>query len=100
MKNIFVGNLSQNTPEQTLRAAFEAFGQVLSVKLVADRDTGGPRGIAFVEMNSDAEAKAAIAALNGTVIDGRKVQLNEARPKKIDSSGVHSQMRRHRQHRY
>lgn len=99
MQNIFVGNLSHSTSEQALRAAFEAFGQVLSVKIVSDRDTGGARGIAFVEMNGDVEAKAAIAGLDGTMIDGRKVNVNEARPKEIESS-VHSQMRRHRQHRY
>jgi RNA recognition motif-containing protein len=100
MQNIFVENLAHDTSEQALRAAFEAFGQVLSVTVVADRDTGGSRGIAFVEMGSDTEAKAAIAGLNGTKIDGQIVKLNEARPKKIDSSGVRTHMRRHRQHRY
>jgi RNA recognition motif-containing protein len=100
MQNIFVENLGQNTSEQILKTAFEAFGKVLSVTIVADRDTGGSRGIAFVEMSSDEEAKAAINGLNGTVIDGQIVSLNEARPKEINGSGVRTHMRRHRQHRY
>lgn len=100
MKNIFVGNLAASTSEQTLRTLFEAFGQVLSVSIVKDRDTAAPRGFAFIEMGSDAEALAAIAALNGTVVDDRRVNVNEARPKKIGSGRVHQQMRRHRDHRY
>lgn len=100
MQNIFVGNLGSHTSERTLRVAFEAFGQVLSVTIVADRNTGDSRGMAFVEMGSDTAAQAAISGLNGTRIDGRMVHLNEARPKDIDSSGVRLQMRRHRQHRY
>ena len=100
MQNIFVGNLAVNTSEQTLRNLFEAFGQVLSVKVVNDRDTAVPRGFAFIEMSSDAEAQAAIAGLNGSTIDGRRVNVNEARLKDTDSSNVHQQMRRHRDHRY
>ena len=100
MQNIFVENLTANTTEQTLRAAFEAFGHVLTVKVVADRDTGVPRGLAFVEMGSDVEAHAAIAGLNGKMIDGRVIHVNEARPKEIDGSAVRHQMRSHRKHRY
>ena len=100
MLNIFVENLAVNTTEQTLRSAFEAFGQVLSVKVVADRDTGLPRGLAFVEMSSDAEAQAAIAKMNGEMIDDRVVNVNEARPKRIDGSTVRPAMRSHRKHRY
>jgi len=100
MQNIFVENLAVNTSEQTLRAAFEAFGHVLSVKIVADRDTGAPRGLAFIEMSSDAEAQAAIAGMNGQMIDNRVVNVNEARPKKVENSAVHQQMRSHRKHRY
>src|SRR5512135_1094638 len=100
MQNIFVGNLSVDISEQSLRILFEAFGQVLSVKIVKDRDTAIPRGFAFVEMSSDAEAQAAIAALNGTTVDGRCVEVNGARPKKIAPSTVHQRMRRHRDHRY
>ena len=100
MLNIFVENLAVSTTEQALRAAFEAFGPVLSVKVIADRDTGVPRGLAFVEMSSDEEAQAAIAGLNGKRIDDRVIHLNEARPKRIDGSTVRPAMRSHRKHRY
>jgi len=100
MQNIFVGNLSISTSEQALRALFAAFGQVLSVNVVNDRDTEVPRGFAFIEMGSDAEAQAAIAALDGTIVDGRRVSVNQARPKKSDASTIQQQMRRHRDHRY
>ena len=100
MQNIFVENLAVNTTEQTLRVAFGAFGQVLTVRIVADRDTGVPRGLAFVEMSSDEEAQAAIAGLNGKMIDDRAVNVNEARPKKVENNPIESKMRRHRRHRY
>jgi|ERR1700734_3752275 cold-inducible RNA-binding protein len=100
MQNIFVGNLATDTTEQMLRTLFEAFGEVLSVKMVPDRDTTVPRGFAFIEMSSDAEAQAAIKGVNGTVIDGRQVNVNEARPKEINGNIVHEGMRRHRDHRY
>jgi len=100
MQNIFVGNLAVNTTEQTLRSAFEAFGHVLTVKLVIDRDSGVPRGFAFVEMSSDAEAQAAIAGLNGSNIDGQVVSVNEARPKPKGGKTTDLEMRRHRDHRY
>lgn len=100
MQNIFVGNLTVNTTEQSLRTAFEAFGQVLTVEVVTDRDSGVPRGFAFIEMSSDAEAQAAIAALNGSTIDGRVLRVNEARAKPEYSKGSDLEMRRHRDHRY
>jgi cold-inducible RNA-binding protein len=81
MKKIFVGNLSFGTTEQTIRSLFEAHGTVESVSIVTDRDTGQPRGFGFVEMSSNSEADAAIAALNGREIDGRTLNINEARPK-------------------
>ncbi|MGA7460551.1 MAG: RNA-binding protein [Candidatus Korobacteraceae bacterium] len=99
MQNIFVGNLAVDTSEHTLRAAFEAFGQVLTVKLVTDRDTGIPRGFAFIEMSSDAEAQAAIAGLKGHTIDGQLIDVNEARPKLKESKSSNPGMRRHREHR-
>ena|SRR5579863_1344249 len=99
MQNIFVGNLAVDTSEQTLRAAFEAFGHVLTVKLVADRDTGIPRGFAFIEMSSDAEAQAAIAGLKGHTIDGQLIDVNAARPKLKESQSSNPVMRRHREHR-
>lgn len=100
MQNIFVDNLAVDTSEETLRTAFAAFGQVLSVKMVEDRDTGIPRGFAFIEMSSDAEAKAAIAGLNGSTIDGRVVKVNEARPKANGAERPDLETRRHRDHRY
>ena len=100
MQNIFVGNLAVNTTEQTVRTAFEAFGHVLTVKVVTDRDTGVPRGFAFVEMSSDAEAEAAIAGLNGRTIDGQVVTVNEARAKQKRGRSADLEMRRHRDHRY
>ena len=100
MQNIFVGNLGVNTTEQTLRIAFEAFGQVLTAKVVIDRDTAIPRGFAFVEMSSDEEARAAIAGMNGKTIDGQVVSVNEARPKPKGDRTADLKMRRHRKHRY
>jgi cold-inducible RNA-binding protein len=81
MKNIFVGNLSYGATEQAVRALFEAHGTVDRVSIVTDRDTGQPRGFGFVEMSNNAEADRAIAALNGRDLDGRALNVNEARPK-------------------
>ena len=78
---LYVGNLSFSTTEETLQAEFGAHGQVEEVAVITDRDTGRPRGFAFVSMNNDNEARAAIEALNGTEIDGRTITVNEARPK-------------------
>ena len=85
--NIFVGNLSFSTKEDGLRAAFEAYGQVASARVVTDRETGRSRGFAFVEMANDAEAQAAIAALDGREMDGRALKVNEARPKEEGGRG-------------
>src|ERR1700694_709824 len=81
MKNIFVGNLSFGTSEEAVRSLFEAHGTVDRVKIVRDRDTGQPRGFGFVEMTNDKEGTAAINALNGRDLDGRTLNVNEARPK-------------------
>src|SRR5437773_259471 len=81
MKNIFVGNLSFGTTEQDIRSLFEAHGSVERVNVVTDRDTGQPRGFAFVEMTNANEADRAISALNGTNLGGRALNVNEARPK-------------------
>lgn len=81
MKNIYVGNLSFQTDEEALRQAFAHFGQVDNVNIVRDRDTGQPRGFAFVEMANDSEAEAAMQQLNGSALDGRNLTVNEARPK-------------------
>ena len=87
MKNIFVGNLSFGATEDSLRALFEAHGTVSRVNIVTDRDSGQPRGFGFVEMANDAEGERAIAALNGTDLDGRTLSINEARPKTERSGG-------------
>ena len=81
MKNIFVGNLSFNTTEDELRQLFVAYGQVERVSIMTDRDTGRSRGFGFVEMSSSEDGDKAIAALNGTQLGGRKLNINEARPK-------------------
>ena len=81
MKNIFVGNLSFNTNEDELRQAFEPYGQVDRVSILTDRDTGRSRGFGFVEMANNEDGEKAIAALNGSQIGGRTINVNEARPK-------------------
>ena len=69
MKNIYVGNLNYNTDEEALRQAFSQYGQVDNVNIVRDRDTGQPRGFAFVEMANDSEAETAMQQLNGHPLD-------------------------------
>ncbi len=81
MKKIFVGNFSFNMTEDQLRSMFEPFGAVESVTLATDRDTGRVRGFGFVEMTNNEEAEKAMAALNGTDVGGRTINVNEARPK-------------------
>jgi RNA recognition motif-containing protein len=81
VKNIFIGNLSFNTTEESVRALFEAYGTVERVNLITDRETGRARGFGFVEMSANADADRAIAALNGRQLDGRTLNVNEARPK-------------------
>ncbi len=81
MKNIFVGNLDFNTSEDELRQLFETYGQVDRVSIMTDRETGRSRGFGFVEMVNAEDGEKAIAALNGTQVGGRKLNVNEARPK-------------------
>jgi len=78
---LFVGNLSFNTTENDLHDAFAAHGTVVEANLVVDRVSGRPRGFAFVTMGTPEEAQKAIAALNGTALDGRNIAVNVARPK-------------------
>jgi len=87
LKNIFVGNLSFNTGEDELRQLFEAYGQVDRVSIMTDRETGRSRGFGFVEMANEEEGEKAIAALNGQQVGGRKLNVNEARPKSDRPSG-------------
>lgn len=81
MKNIFVGNLAFGATEAAVRSLFEQYGTVERVSIVTDRDTGQARGFGFVEMSVNADADRAIAELNGRELDGRALNVNEARPK-------------------
>ena len=87
MKNIFVGNLSFGATEDAVRTLFEAYGTVDRVNVVTDRETGRARGFGFVEMSVDADAQKAIAALNGRDLDGRALNVNEAKPKEDRGGG-------------
>ena len=80
-KKIYVGNLTYNTTESSIRPLFESYGTVASVKVITDRDTGASKGFAFVEMGTDEEAQSAISAIDGTDLDGRKIKVNEAMDK-------------------
>ncbi len=79
--NIYVGNLSYDTGEDSLRSLFEEHGRVDATRVIMDRDTGRSKGFAFVEMPDDGEARKAMDAINGTEVDGRAVTVNEARPR-------------------
>ena len=79
-KNIYVGNLSYDSNEESLRSLFEQYGTVHSAKVITDRDTGRSRGFGFVEMDGEG-SDAAIEALNGYELDGRALRVNEARPR-------------------
>lgn len=94
MKNIYVGNLSFNTTEDALRQLFVPFGPVNRVKIVMDDYTGKPRGFGFVEMANAEDGEKAIAALNGTLLDERALNVNEARPKKEQGSFRHQGLRK------
>lgn len=87
MTNIFVGNLSFDTTQAELESAFGEFGAVERVHIVTDRDSGQPRGFAFVEMTERAAAEAAIERLNGAEFRGRAMNVNEARPKAESGGG-------------
>ena len=80
-KKLYVGNLSYDIDDDTLQALFTSFGTVVSAQVIMDRDTGRAKGFGFVEMGSDEEAAAAIAAMNGKEVQGRALNVNEARPK-------------------
>lgn len=79
-KKIYVGNLSYDSNEQSIRELFSQYGTVHSVNVIEDRQTGRPRGFGFVEMDEEG-ASAAIQALNGTELDGRALKVNEAKPR-------------------
>lgn len=79
--NLFVGSLSWNVDDDQLRDFFAAAGTVVSAKVITDRDSGRSKGFGFVEMGSDEDAKKAIAELNGKELDGRPINVSEARPR-------------------
>ena len=81
MTNIFVGNLSFRTSQEDLNATFSQYGNVERVNVVTDRDSGQPRGFAFIEMTERRDAETAISVLNGSELNGRAINVNEARPK-------------------
>ncbi len=87
MKNIFVGNLSFQASESSIRSLFEQYGQVDRVSIVTDRDSGQSRGFGFVEMPNNEEGDNAINALNGAEVQGRAMNVNEARPREERSFG-------------
>lgn len=84
---LYVGNLSYSTSPETLQTEFEAFGTVDEVAIINDRDTGRPRGFAFVTMGSHEDGQNAIENLNGCEVDGRTITVNEARPRAERSNG-------------
>ena len=87
-KRLYVGNLSFETTEDSLRAAFSEDGRTVSeVHVMTDRETGRPRGFGFVEMGSEADAQAAIQAMDGAMLDGRNLKVNEAQERKSRSGG-------------
>ena len=79
--DIYVGNLAYSTTDDSLRAAFAAYGEVTSARVVTDRISHRSKGFGFVEMPNEAEANAAVAALNGAELDGREIRANESQPK-------------------
>ena len=87
MTNIFVGNLSYDVTENELHSSFSEFGAVEKVSVVRDRETGQPRGFAFVEMSNADEANTAMAAMNGRELKGRALNVNEARPREPRAGG-------------
>jgi cold-inducible RNA-binding protein len=96
--NIFIDNLDFTATEEQLRTLFAAYGAVETVAIVKDRDTGEPRGFAFVEMTQAAEAQAAISSLDGVLLNKRALRVNEARPKLHRDPARESGSRDHRRH--
>jgi len=85
--NIYVGNLAYGVTQDELTEAFGSFGRVTTVKIITDRETGNPRGFAFVEMADNNEGQKAIQGMNGVEIQGRAISVNEARPREAGGGG-------------
>jgi RNA recognition motif-containing protein len=81
-QKLYVGNMNYDTTEGRLREVFEAHGEVISINVITDRNTGRSRGFAFVEMATEEAARNAIAALDGQMVDGRQLKVSEAQPRK------------------
>ena len=79
-QKVYVGNLSYNTTEDKLRTLFAEFGEIASVNVITDRDTGRPKGFAFVEMATEQDANKAVSALNGKMVDDRQIKVEKAQP--------------------
>jgi RNA recognition motif-containing protein len=79
-KKLYVGNLSYNTTEEKLRSLFAEYGEIESINVITDRETGRPRGFAFVEMATQQAAEASISGLNGKMVDDREIKVNKAKP--------------------
>jgi RNA recognition motif-containing protein len=86
-KNLYVGNLSYETSEETLRTLFAEFGEIESVNLITDRYTGRSRGFGFVEMATEQEADAAMSGMNGKTVDGREIKVDKAKPRRDRDRG-------------
>jgi cold-inducible RNA-binding protein len=86
-QKVYVGNLSYNTTEDTLRTLFAEYGEIESVNLITDGGTGRPKGFAFVEMATEQAAKAAISGLNGKSVDDREIKVDKANPPRERRSG-------------
>jgi cold-inducible RNA-binding protein len=86
-QKLYVGNLSYSTSEAKLRTLFGEFGEIVSVNVITDRETGRPKGFAFVEMATDQAAQAAIGALNGKSVDGREIKVDKAQPPRDRGAG-------------
>ncbi len=86
-KKLYVGNLGYGVTDDQLRTMFAPYGSVQTAQVITDRDTGRSKGFGFVEMNSDQEAQAAIAGMNGQMADGRALTVNEAKPKEARPGG-------------
>jgi RNA recognition motif-containing protein len=86
-RKLYVGNLAYGVSSSDLEQMFAEFGTVQSAQVIADRETGRSKGFGFVEMSSDQEAQAAIAAMNGKEVDGRQLTVNEAKPREDRGGG-------------
>lgn len=86
-QKLYVGNLSYSTTEAKLRTLFGEYGEIVSIKMITDRDTGRPKGFAFVELDTDQAAQAAIGALNGKSVDGRDIRVDKAQPPRDRGAG-------------